>query len=144
MKYPAFIVTACILASCPLASAQAEIPKVRKKKTLADYCLTITGPSTWTYIPKGSIIHTPKRLNNNINGSTQNKSEVTWQQFAQANPTTVKAFEVTIEQARGLQPIAQEYKDQFLLQRVIVVAVHNGSPIQMITPSNPVAENTNQ
>ncbi len=108
-------------------SAAPGSPNVRKKSTILDSSNILVSNGEWTIIPKGAILYTPDHLKSKFSNAPAEKF-LKWSDFLSKNRSWLKTEPVTRSQITGAEPIDPLKKEQFELQRVIVVSVYQQKP----------------
>ncbi|MBK1789584.1 hypothetical protein [Persicirhabdus sediminis] len=103
---------------------------MRKSRSLFDGKVKISNGSIWTIAPKTSVLHVPDHLKSRLSDKPKGRL-VQFSEFANQNRSLIKTYEVTEAQIRGEEPIPDEVKDQFAVQRVIVVASNRHRLVSM-------------
>ncbi|MBK1790121.1 hypothetical protein [Persicirhabdus sediminis] len=127
---------ALVLASIPSYVFASELPR-RSQLSIMETSEILSNGSTWTIVPKGSLLHVPEYLKKNVLSKPQGEL-VDWQTFTSTNRSLVRAEEISYEQAKGNIAIAEDRQELFEMQRVIVVATNAGRPIEV----KPLKQNT--
>lgn len=118
--------------------AQNQGPTLSKKplvkvsrRSLYDNSHIIAFRGTHTIVPKNSILFLPSALKGHILDKPDGKF-VLWPKFQRDNQPWIWSFEVTLDQAKGLEPLSdQKVKDLERLNR-IVIAHYRGNPISVL------------
>ena len=95
-----------------------------------------------TVIPKGSIIHLPAKDKAKISEKPSGKF-VFWPDFIKKNQNWIWTYEITENQAKGLQPIPESKLEEFAKLNRMVVATYQKSPINILPPP-PKPENPSE
>ena len=92
-----------------------------------------------TIIPKKSILVLPELLKQRVAAKPDGKF-VLWPEFKQANRDWIWTYEVSLDQAKGANPISEnKIKDLSKLNRV-VVALYHGNPVSVLPAKNKIAK----
>lgn len=105
----------------------------RAKKGLMSRSSTLSSPYAWTIVPKGAILHVPTLYEKRVN-DVRNGKLVGWHEFYGQNRNWVRAVPVTIAQARGDDPLSDEFLKSLQVGGQLLVAVCSGGPISVMFP----------
>ena len=86
-----------------------------------------------TVVPKGSILHVPESMLNNV-GSSLPGNTIPWIEFLVKYPGIITQMEVSLKTASGEAPVNSEALALLAKSERIIVAVLNGSPISINGP----------
>lgn len=120
------------IASSNLLLAEFQRPKI---STLDPYqnSLILKSGNDHTVLPKKSLIFTPerhkKRISNNSSGGY-----VPWSKFKAKNFAWIHTFEVTLDQAKGIEPIPKATMERLKKLDRMVIAVRKKNPISIVPP----------
>jgi hypothetical protein len=90
-----------------------------------------------TLVPKRAILHIPPQHAGRIKlqpGSTIQ----TWAEFYAANRAWITTVEVSRNQARGVEPFAEELSQRIQKSGNVIVATYKTGPISVLPPKAPV------
>lgn len=88
---------------------------------------------THTVIPKGSIIYLPAKDKTKISDKPSGKF-VFWPEFIKKNQNWIWTYDISWDQAKGLQPISESKLEEFAKMNRMVVATYQKSPINILPP----------
>ena len=91
-----------------------------------------------TIIPKGSIIYLPSKDKAKVCETPSGKFTF-WPDFIKKNQSWIWLYEITLKQARGLEPIPEHKLKELAKLNRVVVATYRKNPISI---SPPPAENS--
>lgn len=103
----------------------AAIPDIHKNSTILQH------GDTYTILPPQAVIHTPKHLRKKIT-RTPHGRYVAWPTFYVANRNWILTHHLTLEEAKGNQPITPAVLTQFDRINRIVVSVYQNQPISKL------------
>jgi hypothetical protein len=107
--------------------------KTRQKNGLIGRSSIISSGYNWTLVPKEAVLYVPplykKRVNDKRNGEL-----IGWQDFYAKNRSWIKVVPVTIPQARGEDPLTEEFLKSIQSAGQIAIAVCQGGPISVKAP----------
>jgi hypothetical protein len=108
------------------------------KESIINQSVIITDGTNWTLVPRGAVLHLPEAHKGKIGGRPVGNL-LSWKQFLATNRAWVSAEEVTLRQAEGVHTMDDRRKAFWPKQDKIIVAVHLGGPISVVTPRNETA-----
>ena len=93
-----------------------------------------------TIIPKGSIIYLPSKDKAKVTETPSGKFTF-WPDFVKKNKNWIWLYEVTLKQARGIEPIPEAKLKEFAKLNRTVVATYRKNPISIIPRSTKDSKN---
>ena len=100
----------------------------KKKRSLSDMCMVLTSYDTSTYIPKGAVLYTPKRLENKIVPKLKGNF-VSWKTFLAKNSGWIHLHQVSRYQAAGRAHIKPAVIKAYKTMGKMVIAQNYGNII---------------
>ncbi|GAA5127448.1 hypothetical protein JIN84_08680 [Luteolibacter yonseiensis] len=86
-----------------------------------------------TLVPKGAIVQTPKNLSDRLVMKPGAKIK-TWADFYALNRGWINTVEVSLVQAEGKEPIAEQTREHIVKSGNLTVATYRGNPISVLPP----------
>jgi hypothetical protein len=105
----------------------------KSRESLVKRSTIVSGASSWTIVPRGSVLNTPSRFKTRVNGQRKGKL-VSWRDFYAKNASWIRLLPVTLEQATGQNPLSEEYLESLKRAGLLVVAICQGGPISVRLP----------
>ena len=123
-----------------LPATQGEDPARNLPKDLIGQSDIISFGGIATLIPKHAILQIPDNFANRV--KFQANSQIKgWADFFAVNRGWITTVEITLAQAKGMEPLPENISKQLAKSGNLVVAVYQGGPISML-PLTPPAEKT--
>lgn len=86
-----------------------------------------------TIIPKGSIIYLPAKDKAKVTETPSGKFTF-WPHFIKKNQSWIWLYEITLKQARGLEPIPEHKLKELAKLNRMIVATYKKNPISILAP----------
>ncbi|GHC62494.1 hypothetical protein [Roseibacillus persicicus] len=118
---------------------EAEAAKHPSQSSILDSSVLLSDGRNWTFIPKGALLYIPDRLKDRVNLTESKGKYVPFDQFAQRNRGWLSTHSVTLEQARGNEPIKDSVRKVLVNSGRVIVTVCKGGPITTRPPKVAVA-----
>jgi len=113
--------------------SEASTKAAKSRESLVKRSTIVSGASSWTIVPRGSVLNTPSRFKTRVNGQRKGKL-VSWRDFYAKNASWIRLLPVTLEQATGQNPLSEEYLESLKRAGLLVVAICQGGPISVRLP----------
>lgn len=106
---------------------------VTKSYDLMENSMILKGQGTFTLVPRNAVIVVPERLNERVGSEPQGRFQL-WGEFLITNRAWLQTFEVTVDQARGRNPLGDDVFEALRKRDSLIVATFTGNPISVNTP----------
>ncbi len=113
----------------PEVSSQLE----KRRESLVARSTIVSSSSSWTILPRGSVLLTPPRFKARVDSDRRGKL-VSWRDFYAKNTSWIRLLPVTLDQATGRVPLTEDYLSSLKRTGLLVVAVCEGGPISIRLP----------
>lgn len=107
-----------------------KYPLDKSKRNLLEASQILANGTTWTIVPKTSILTVPERLQNKLVQSPKGKF-VDWRTFLNSNPAWLDTEKVNLTTASGRAKIDYEHFATISRRGKITIAIHKGNPVSM-------------
>ena len=104
------------------------------QSSILDRSVILGNGINWTFVPKGALLVAPTFHQGSVNLTKGEGRYLPFSQFVSKNRGWVSTHSVTLEQARGKEPISEEVKEALLDSGRVVVTVCQGGPISTRQP----------
>lgn len=118
-------------------SEGADPTKVNKPSDIVSQSDFLSFAGRATLVPKHAILHIPPRFADRIKFKPGSKVQ-TWAEFYAMNRAWITTVEVSRQQAKGAEPLAEELRERFQKAGNVVVATYKTGPISVLPPKAPV------
>lgn len=105
--------------------------------SILDRSIVLTGRGHWTFVPTGSVFVVPENFQDRVNQAEGRGRYIPFADFAAKNRGWLSTYAVTLEQARGHDPISDAARDAMTESGRVVVTVCRGGPISTRPPKVP-------
>ena len=105
----------------------------KRRESLVARSTIVSSSSSWTILPRGSVLLTPSRFKSRVDSERRGKL-VSWRDFYARNASWIRLLPVTLDQATGRVPLTEEYLSSLKRIGLLVVAVCEGGPISVRLP----------
>jgi len=109
------------------ATASAEPSRPTEQSLLAGSTILHDG-THWTLVPRGAVLHLPDQHQDKVEERPLGKL-LPWREFLTRNRAWVRAEELSLRQAEGIEPLDPRRVAYWTKQDKVIVAVHLGGPI---------------
>jgi hypothetical protein len=115
------------------ANPEVSSQLAKRRESLVARSTVVSSASSWTILPRGSVLLTPSRFKARIDGERRGRL-VSWQDFYAKNTSWIRLLPVTLDQATGRFPLTEDYLSSLKRTGLLVVAVCEGGPISVRFP----------
>ena len=118
-------------------SEGADPTKVNQPQDIVSQSDFLSFAGRATLVPKRAILHIPPNMADRIK-LKPGSSIKTWAEFYAMNRAWITTVEVSRQQARGAEPLAEELTTRIQKSGSVVVATYKTGPISVLPPKAPV------
>ncbi len=113
------------------------------QSSILERSVILTGRGHWTFVPKGAVLSLPEQFANRVNLTEGVGPYIPFAEFLRRNRQWVQTYSVTLDQARGSDPISEQVREGFKRNGRVVISVCRGGPISTPPPKEIQAEINN-
>lgn len=109
------------------------------QSSILDRSLLLRSGRHWTFVPKGAILCVPENYQDRVGVAEGEGKYIPFADFAFKNRGWLSTYSVTLEQARGNDPISEDVRKALNESGRVVVSVCKGGAISTRLPKVPEA-----